>query len=134
MAQQWDKLGLDPSYNRYKLPQIEATSAMKRSRMLKDPKGVVKNVGENIVNFTSDDEGARSNDDYVQRNGKWVLKTAPTRFINELDNPNMISSDLAYTVGLFVQMANNYKNKQKIQAKLETLGYNLESENRDIEH
>jgi len=44
----------------------------------------------------------RSGDDYVMRNGKWVLKTAPTRFINEMDDPSMISSDLAFTVGQFV--------------------------------
>jgi hypothetical protein len=31
-------------------------------------------------------------------------------------------------------MANNYRNKQKIQGQLETLGFNLETENRDIEH
>lgn len=134
MAQQWEKLGLDPSYNRYKLPQIEGSSAMKRARMFKHPIGTLKNVGENIINFTSDDEGTRANGDYVQRNGKWVLKTAPTRYINELEDPNMISSDLAYTVGQFVQMANNYRNKQKIQGQLETLGFNLETENRDIEH
>lgn len=134
MEQQWDKLGLDPSYNRYKLPQIEGTSLMKRSRAARHPKKYIKNAASNAVSATSDDMQMRSGDDYVMRNGKWVLKTAPTRFINEMDDPSMISSDLAFTVGQFVQMTNNYLNKQKLQAKVETLAYSLDAENRDVNH
>ena len=134
MEQQWDKLGLDPSYNRYKLPQIEGTSLMKRSRAARHPKKYLKNAASNAVSATSDDMQMRSGDDYVMRNGKWVLKTAPTRFINEMDDPSMISSDLAFTVGQFVQMTNNYLNIQKLQAKVETLAYSLDAENRDVNH
>ena len=134
MEQQWDKLGLDPSYNRYKLPQIEGTSLMKRSRAARHPKKYIKNAASNAVSATSDDMQMRSGDDYVMRNGKWVLKTAPTRFIDEMDDPSMISSDLAFTVGQFVQMTNNYLNKQKLQAKVETLAYSLDAENRDVNH
>lgn len=134
MEQQWDKLGLDPSYNRYKLPQIEGTSLMKRSRAARHPKKYLKNAASNAVSATSDDMQMRSGDDYVMRNGKWVLKTSPTRFINEMDDPSMISSDLAFTVGQFVQMTNNYLNKQKLQAKVETLAYSLDAENRDVNH
>lgn len=134
MEQQWDKLGIDPSYNRFKLPQIEGTSSMKRSRALSSPKKFVKNKWQNATGATSDDTNMRDEGDFIQRNGKWVLKTAPTRFINEMEDPSMISSDLAYTVGMFVNMANNFVNKSKVQAKLETLGYNLSDETRDSEH
>ena len=134
MEQQWDKLGLDPSYNRFKLPQIEGTSSMKRYRALGSPKKFIKNKLQNATGATSDDTSMRDEGDFVQRNGKWVLKTAPTRFINEMEDPSMISSDLAYTVGMFVNMANNFVNKSKVQAKLETLGYNLSDETRDSEH
>ena len=134
MEQQWDKLGLDPSYNRFKLPQMEGTSDMKRSRALGSPKKFIKNKLQNATGTTSDDTNMRDEGDFVQRNGKWVLKTAPTRFINEMEDPSMISSDLAYTVGMFVNMANNFVNKSKVQAKLETLGYNLSEETRDSEH
>lgn len=134
MEQQWDKLGLDPSYNRFKLPQIEGTSSMKISRALNSPKKFVKNKWQNATGVTSDDTNMRDEGDFIQRNGKWVLKTAPTRFINEMEDPSMISSDLAYTVGMFVNMANNFVNKSKVQAKLETLGYNLSDEARDDEH
>ena len=134
MEQQWDKLGLDPSYNRFKLPQIEGTSSMKRYRALSSPKKFIKNKLQNATGATSDDTSMRDEGDFVQRNGKWVLKTAPTRFINEMEDPSMISSDLAYTVGMFVNMANNFVNKSKVQAKLETLGYNLSDETRDSEH
>lgn len=134
MEQQWDKLGLDPSYNRFKLPQIEGTSDMKRSRALSSPSKFVKNKLQNATGATSDDTSMRDEGDFVQRNGKWVLKTAPTRFINEMEDPSMISSDLAYTVGMFVNMTNNFVNKSKVQAKLETLGYNLSDETRDSEH
>lgn len=134
MEQQWDKLGLDPSYNRFKLPQIEGTSSMKRSRALNSPKKFIKNKWQNATGATSDDTSMRDEGDFIQRNGKWVLKTAPTRFINEMEDPSMISSDLAYTVGMFVNMTNNFVNKSKVQAKLETLGYNLSDEVRDDEH
>lgn len=134
MEQQWDKLGLDPSYNRFKLPQMEGTSSMKRYRALGSPKKFIKNKLQNATGATSDDTNMRDEGDFVQRNGKWVLKTAPTRFINEMEDPSMISSDLAYTVGMFVNMANNFVNKSKVQAKLETLGYNLSDETRDSEH
>lgn len=134
MEQQWDKLGLDSSYNRFKLPQMEGTSSMKRYRALGSPKEFIKNKLQNATGATSDDTNMRDEGDFVQRNGKWVLKTAPTRFINEMEDPSMISSDLAYTVGMFVNMANNFVNKSKVQAKLETLGYNLSDETRDSEH
>lgn len=134
MEQQWDKLGLDPSYNRFKLPQMEGTSSMKRYRALGSPKKFIKNKLQNATGATSDDTSMRDEGDFVQRNGKWVLKTAPTRFINEMEDPSMISSDLAYTVGMFVNMANNFVNKSKVQAKLKTLGYNLSDETRDSEH
>lgn len=134
MEQQWDKLGLDPSYNRFKLPQMEGTSSMKRYRALGSPKKFIKNKLQNATGATSDDTNMRDEGDFVQRNGKWVLKTAPTRFINEMEDPSMISSDLAYTVGMFVNMANNFVSKSKVQAKLETLGYNLSDETRDSEH
>lgn len=134
MEQQWDKLGLDPSYNRFKLPQMEGASSMKASRALGSPNKFVKNLLQNVTGATSDDINMRDKGDFVQRNGKWVLKTAPTRFINEMEDPSMISSDLAYTVGMFVNMANNFVNKSKVQAKLETLGYNLSDEARDSEH
>lgn len=134
MEQQWDKLGLDPSYNRFKLPQMEGTSSMKRYRAFGSPKKFIKNKLQNATGATSDDTSMRDEGDFVQRNGKWVLKTAPTRFINEMEDPSMISSDLAYTVGMFVNMANNFVNKSKVQAKLETLGYNLSDETRDSEH
>lgn len=134
MEQQWDKLGLDPSYNRFKLPQMEGTSSMKRYRALGSPKKFIKNKLQNATGATSDDTSMRDEGDFVQRNGKWVLKTAPTRFINEKEDPSMINSDLAYTVGMFVNMANNFVNKSKVQAKLETLGYNLSDETRDSEH
>lgn len=134
MEQQWDKLGLDPSYNRFKLPQMEGTSSMKRYRALGSPKKFINNKLQNATGATSDDTNMRDEGDFVQRNGKWVLKTAPTRFINEMEDPSMISSDLAYTVGMFVNMANNFVNKSKVQAKLETLGYNLSDETRDSEH
>lgn len=134
MEQQWDKLGLDPSYNRFKLPQMEGTSSMKRYRSLGSPKKFIKNKLQNATGATSDDTNMRDEGDFVQRNGKWVLKTAPTRFINEMEDPSMISSDLAYTVGMFINMANNFVNKSKVQAKLETLGYNLSDETRDSEH
>lgn len=134
MEQQWGKLGLDPSYNRFKLPQMEGTSDMKRSRAFGSPKKFIKNKLQNATSATSDDTNMRDEGDFVQRNGKWVLKTAPTRFINEMEDPSMISSDLAYTVGMFVNMANNFVNKSKVQAKLETLGYNLSDETRDSEH
>lgn len=134
MEQQWDKLGLDPSYNRFKLPQMEGTSSMKRYRALGSPKKFIKNKLQNATGATSDDTSMRDEGDFVQRNGKWVLKTAPTRFINEMEDPSMISSDLAYTVGMFVNMTNNFVNKSKVQAKLEALGYNLSDETRDSEH
>jgi len=75
---------------------------MKASRAAKRPIDYTKNAIQNAYKATSDDLDMRGNDDYVLRNGRWVLQTAPTRFINEMDDPSMISSDLAYTVGMFV--------------------------------
>lgn len=133
MEQHWKMLGLDSNYNKYKLPQIEAPKSQVAGRSLKDAKGSVKNIVKNIANATSDDYDMRSSDDYVYRNGKWVLKSAPMRFINELEDPNMINSDLASTVGSFAEMAINYINKSSVQARLETLGYALDDDTRDVE-
>lgn len=130
----WKQLGLNPIANRFKLPQIEGTQQQKNSRLLKNPKQWLKNLWENISGVTSDDLEGRSNDDYVERNGKWIINSIPTRFITNLKDPNMINSDLASTVSLFVEMANRYQEKSKIQPLLEVLRYNLQSENRESQY
>jgi hypothetical protein len=86
-----------------------------------------------MVSATSDDLDMRNDDDYVLRNGRWVLNSAPMRFINELEDPNMIDSDLASTVGRFAEMAINFRNKSQVQSKLDVLGYALDDENRNTE-
>lgn len=134
MEQCWTELGLDPSYNRYKLPQMEGTGSQKFSRAYKHPGQYVKNKFQNAFGITSDDTEGRQDEDYVNQNGKWVLDSVATRYINELEDPNQISSDLAYTVGQFFRMTKNYINKKAIQPQLETLGYNLNGENRDEEY
>lgn len=133
MDEQWRKLGLDPSYNRFKLPQVEASKSQKAARAALHPQKYAKNQIENAISATSDDTDMRSDQDFVNRGGKWVLKSAPMRYINELNDPNMINSDLAGTVGDFAEMANNYINKSKIQSRIEILGYALSDENRSPE-
>lgn len=134
MQQCWDELGLDSSYNKYKLPQIEGTGMQKLSRAYKHPIQYIKNKVQNAFGITSDDTNERQSEDYIMQNGKWVLNSIATRYINDLEDSNQISSDLAYTVGQFYRMTKNYLNKKTVQPYLETLGYNLQGENRDVEY
>lgn len=134
MQQCWNELGLDASYNKYRLPQIEGTGMQKFSRSYKNPGQYIKNKIQNAFGVTSDDTNERQSEDYIMQNGKWVLNSIATRYINDLEDTNQISSDLAYTVGQFYRMTKNYLNKKAVQPYLETLGYNLQGENRDTKY
>lgn len=127
MKQYWKVYGMDPTINRYKLPQIEGTQGMKNSRILEN--GVIDNMKnriKNITSVTSDDSDMRDENDFVKRNGRWVLDSVPRRFVNDMEDPQNISSDLAFSVTAFAEAALNYKHKQEIQPILQTIGYALD--------
>lgn len=64
--------------------------------------------------------------DYERRNDGSLIKLVPTRFIKQLDNPAMITSDVVGSVIQYIEMSRNYQNMSAIQNDLELLMYRLE--------
>ena len=64
-------------------------------------------------------------EEYQYRNDGTPIKLIPTRFIKQLDNPAMITSDVVGSVIQFIEMSRNYQNMSDIQNDLELLMYRL---------
>ena len=64
-------------------------------------------------------------EEYQYRNDGTPIKLVPTRFIKQLDNPAMITSDVVGSVIQFIEMSRNYQNMSDIQNDLELLMYRL---------
>lgn len=65
-------------------------------------------------------------EEYQYRNDGTPIKLIPTRFIRQLDNPAMITSDVIGSVIQYIEMSMNYQNMSEIQNDLELLMYRLE--------
>ena len=61
-----------------------------------------------------------------------MANDVPLKFIRNIKNPELLSTDLVSSVILFADMALNYKNKNVIDSTLKLLRYNMDPENRKV--
>ena len=99
--------------NIYKLPQISKQSIERFARLSERPVGVVENYVKDLVSDRVDDSiyGRTDNTesvDVMDRN-----KAVPRYYINELENKNDVSHDLAYSYSMLIAQANLYDEKNR---------------------
>lgn len=117
-----DKINFIEQADDYKLPQMSARlmTVLRRSG----------NVFKNIGHYASDEMSVKADDvDYVEkatiRPDGTPLYHVPTKFMQRLKDPNMITSDVIGSVIAYYQMAENFKNKSAIEDELELHRYFL---------
>lgn len=104
---------------RYVLPQLDADNVAILSRYGFSAK-TLPVLMKYLTTINSKDLDQRSYNDYgdvIQITQDVVLP----RFTSRLEDPNTVSSDLVYSVAMFIQYAISYINNSAIQGKLEVL-------------
>ena len=104
----WSKLPSTYRRNRYRLPQRrdELASISTRKHGAKAWWNAIK--GEFKVNETDVDY----NEEFTRRPDGSFVETIPLRYIRDLEDKNMIDTDLVSLLTDFTEMAQNFENKQ----------------------
>lgn len=115
----------------YRLPQINAHTSQLLSRTPKlGAKKTADLIHQSAFNVEENDESMRTSEDYVTNPDGTIATDIPLKYVRKLKNPESITTDIAGSVILFVEMALNYKNKLEIDSRLKALRYNMDFENR----
>lgn len=117
----WDKLPSTYRRNRYRLPQRRDASGslFTRKHGRKAWWNAVK--GEFKINETDVDY----NEEFARRPDGTFVETIPMRYIRDLDDSNMIDTDLVSLLTDFTEMAQNFENKSVMQPLWELVGFQL---------
>ena len=129
MGEAYKKL---PNFNQYdfRLPQIGANTAAILTRNLSSKYGLqffanAATVWDRYVNANESDV-----DDYIPerkfRPDGSEIRSIPIRYVERMQDPEHISSDLVGSVVKFIEMAENYSKRSKNAAFLETLTENVQ--------
>lgn len=117
----WSKLPSTYRRNRYRLPQRrdELGSISTRKHGAKAWWNAIK--GEFKVNETDVDY----NEEFTRRPDGSFVETIPLRYIRDLEDKNMIDTDIVSLLTDFTEMAQNFENKQAMQPLWELVGFQL---------
>lgn len=98
--------------NLYSIPQISAQSIERLSKLGTDLKGVTSNFIRDLVMDRVDDSlyGRTNNDESIDPMDR--PKIIPKYYLNELENQNDISHDLAFSYSMLITQAKLYEEKQ----------------------
>ncbi len=122
-----------------RLPQIGARSMSILTRNLTNKAGL--QIFSNLSTIWNRDVNANEQDtdlyipEKTKRPDGSEIKNIPIRYIDRLEDPSMVSSDLVGSVVAMIRMANNYKVKIENVNKFETILTNIqENENTQSTH
>lgn len=122
-----------PSTRRYdyQLPKMNADDAAIASRMFaKGFRKTASDLWHSMNEVQPNDYGMLSENDRIKSPDGTIGTQLPLRYVGKLDDPSTYTTDVVGAVIMYAHMAENYKNKQEIEAQLNTLMYNLDPENR----
>ena len=122
MKESYSKISFVSYSNPYRLPQISGRMMSIISRS-DDKFDAIKYIIKD--EFTVKDDDAEYIKKEAYRNDGSRVKLIPTRYINMMDDPSKITSDVCGSVIQFSEMAENYKNMSEIQDDLEMIMYGL---------
>lgn len=119
MQESNDKLDNMHGLNRYKLPQISGSYYKFLKAHNYNPFTAAKDYVLDSISVKGDDVG-------IQKSVKTApdgtsLSMIPQYFIKDLDNPAVISADMVGSVIQYFKMAENFKQKSSIKAKVENI-------------
>lgn len=122
-----------PSTRRYdyQLPKMNADDAAIASRMFaKGFRKTASDLWHSMNEVQPNDYGMLSENDRIKSPDGTIGTQLPLRYVGKLEDPSTYTTDVVGAVIMYAHMAENYKNKQEIEAQLNTLMYNLDPENR----
>lgn len=113
----WDANRSDFTYNNagrsiYAIPQISKQDVERMANLGTDPRGVLSNFVADLVLDRVDDSlyGSTSIGESIDPSDR--PRVIPKYYINELNNQNNVSHDLAYSYSMLMMQASLYKEKQ----------------------
>ena len=110
--------------NKYRLPQMRDRDAHMLFRHGIGNGLIAATVGFDTFNFTERD--TRYNEEMTTRPDGTVVETIPQRWIQPLEDPTMVCTDVIGSVAMFYEMACNFSNKSKIAPMFQALQLQLE--------
>ena len=110
--------------NKYRLPQMRDRDAHMLFRHGIGNGLIAATVGFDTFNFTERD--TRYNEEMTTRPDGTVVETIPQRWVQPLEDPTMICTDVIGSVAMFYEMACNFSNKSKIAPMFQALQLQLE--------
>ena len=129
MKHSWELIGFQRGRFNYKLPQIEASYDSILSRIGKY--GVSKTVDmawRKLSNVQQRDENMRTNEQLIKMPDGTEAEDVPKKYIDSLDDPALITSNVIGSVALFRDAAYNYAYKQGVQSAIEILAQNMNTQ------
>lgn len=135
MKQMYEKIPAIKSGYNNALPQIEGTTAMLLSRVVKGPNSAKDTFGyicKSMVSIMPSDTDVEVKvvKQRVTPSGE-DESTVPIRFVKRLDNPEYISSSICSNVIQFVDMAKNYEGKMELLPEILAIQKQLNPEYRE---
>ena len=135
MKQMYEKIPAIKSGYNNALPQIEGTTAMLLSRVVKGPNSAKDTFGyicKSMVSIMPSDTDVevKGSKQRVTPSGE-DESTVPIRFVKRLDNPEYISSSICSNVIQFVDMAKNYEGKMELLPEILAIQKQLNPEYRE---
>lgn len=110
--------------NHMRLPQMRDRDAHMLFR-----RGIANGIMSATIGFDTFDlteRDTRYNEDMNTRPDGTVVETIPQRWIQPLDDPKMVCTDVIGTVAMFYEMACNFNNKSKIAPMFQAIQLQLE--------
>lgn len=110
--------------NKMRLPQMRDRDAHMLFR-----RGIANGIMSATIGFDTFDlteRDTRYNEDMATRPDGTIVETIPQRWIQPLDDPKMVCTDVIGTVTMFYEMACNFQNKSKIAPLFQAIQLQLE--------
>lgn len=123
----------NPNFD-YRLPQITASTSQLYSRILSQQGlNAIGQIFRSFFTVEDNDSDLRQSTSFREGPDGQSIVDVPLRYLEDLKNPSLITSDVVSSVIMYLDMAVNFKVKQDIDDDIRTIRYNLDTDNREVQ-
>lgn len=121
MEEIWSLLGLSKTMYKYQMPQIRSANnkLLFRKHVWSSTKAMFNNT------FYVNERDTEFNEDFSVRPDGSIVETIPMRWINKLDDPSIISTNIIQSVSQMYEMAIQYSKKSELVPVMELMQFQL---------
>lgn len=121
MDEIWSLLPKTSKQYRYQMPQRRAKSSrlLFRKDFLSNAKSMIQQA------FSITERDTEYNEEFTRRPDGSVVETVPLRYLNKLEDPNTIDTNIIGSVAAMLEMATSFNQKQSFLPIMEALNFKL---------